>query len=306
VFEFGTPDAVFFIRDFRIFQLAFQDFIRRLCDHTDRPIPVRKESPMKKRQLKQYEMLQRVRDFGSKYGTRFPEKSVAGRAFKTVETSVAKLSDHEVERLQRRRDATKARKEAKAALFEMLEDISRTAQAVQLEEPTFPNTFLMPERRSAQAVLTAARLFARNLEAVAAMLMAHAMPETVVADFTRLLETYEAAVRNRDNGKGQTAATLLSIDKAIDNGIVAAKKLDAVVANHLKGDATLIAEWERDRKIGYPRPPKDGQPVVGPTKPVDPKGGTPTAPVAEEPISSDISTPTREASPDVEVDEDAA
>jgi hypothetical protein len=201
-------------------------------------------------------MLVRLRDFGAAHGHRLPDSRRAGEAFAAIGDAVKQLSDHAVAQLGLRRQGAKGRAAARAALLAMMEGISRTASAIQEEEPGFQNTFLLPERQSAQAVLTAAKLFARDLVPVAQQFVDHSMPETMIADFTRLLDTFEQAVRDRENGRGQTAAARVSIEAAIASGIAAARKLDVIIANHKRGDATILAEWERNRQIGRRRTSK--------------------------------------------------
>jgi len=167
---------------------------------------------MTNRQLRRYEMLVRVSEFGSARRDQFPESSRAGQAFATVGEVVMRLRDRAVAQLALKQQGARARAAARAALELMLESMSRTARIIQADEPDFPNTFQAPERESAQAVLTAARLFARDIEAVAKQFVDHGMPETVVADFKGALEAYEQAIRRREIGKGESAAARTSIE----------------------------------------------------------------------------------------------
>src|SRR5688572_12532925 len=119
---------------------------------------------MKDRQLRQYQMLLRLRDFGTAHANRFAEGTLAADAFGSIGNAVTQLNTYAVDRLGVKRQSAKARNAARAALVNMMDAISRTARGLQEQEPGFPNSFLMPEQRSAQALLTAARLFARDVE----------------------------------------------------------------------------------------------------------------------------------------------
>ena len=119
---------------------------------------------MTDRQLRQYQMLLRLRDFGTAHAKRFAEGTLAAEAFGSIGNALTQLNTYAVDRLAVRRQSAKARSAARAALVNMMDAISRTARGLQEQAPGFPNTFLMPKRRSAQTVLTAARLFARDVE----------------------------------------------------------------------------------------------------------------------------------------------
>jgi hypothetical protein len=208
---------------------------------------------MTNRQLRRYEMLFRVNEFGNARRDRFPEGSVGGRAFATVAEAVVQLRDRAVVQLALKREGARARRAARAALLETLESIGRTARVLQRDAPAFPNSFRLPERMSAQAVLTAARLFVRDIEPVATQFVEHGMPETFVADLTGLLANYEQAIRRREVGKGESAAARASIDAAIDQAVAAARRLDVIIANRLRDDAATVAEWQRARRVAYAR-----------------------------------------------------
>ena len=98
-------------------------------------------------------------------------------------------------------------------MLKLLQSISRTARIIQTDDPSFPNTFHLPERESAHAVLTSARLFARDIDAVAKRLVDHALPETIVADLKAALEMFEQSILRREVGKGESAAARVAIDE---------------------------------------------------------------------------------------------
>lgn len=241
---------------------------------------------MTNRQLRRFEMLFRVNEFGAARRERFPESSVGGRAFATVASAVAQLGVRAVAQLALKREGARARRAACEALMDMLESISRTARILRADEPTFPNSFRLPERASAQAVLTSARLFVRDIDAVATPFIDHGMPETFVVDLAGLLNNYEQAIRRREVGKGESAAARASIDAAIDLAVAAARRLDVIIANTLKDDAATVAEWQRARRVPYTRRSK------------------PTVTESDQPpvLTPDVSEPTPQAQPPVDME----
>ena len=104
------------------------------------------------------------------------------------------------------------------------------------------------------------------------------MPESFVADLKSAADIYEQALRTRETGKGESAAARASIEAAIDSGLSAARKLDVVVANIVRDDVLVLAEWERDRRVDNLR---SGRKTETPT--VAPVDGSPTPPVTPPP-----------------------
>jgi hypothetical protein len=223
-------------------------------------------------------MLVRMIEFGAAHREWFPEGSLAGKSFATVAKAVATLKDLAVAQLARMEGA-RARRDARAALVETLQRISRTTRVIQADDLTFPITCRLPAGESAQAVLTAARLFARGLEAVAASFIAYGMDDTFVADLTSRLENYEQALHPHDANRRESAATRATLDWTIAEAMTAARRLDVIGANRLYGDPAAIAEWACARRLSYTRrvtkaasanattPVASARPVAGP-KPV--------------------------------------
>jgi hypothetical protein len=206
---------------------------------------------MKTRQSQMYRMLVRVRDFGAAQKSRFPEASLADRLFDTVGPSVQQVEQHAVIRTNALRSTTKSKAEARAALDEALAAMSLTARSIEAVEPSFVNKFQLPRRRSADAMLTAARAFLDHALPNAEILAAHALP---IEEFAATVARFEAAVRSRDAGKELNVDAKARIATALDAGMKAARQLDAMVRNHFKADKPMIAMWEQVRYVSYQKP----------------------------------------------------
>jgi hypothetical protein len=237
---------------------------------------------MTNKQLRRYEMLFRVMKFGAARPDRFPESTRVGEAFAIVTTAVKQLEGRAVAQMLLKREGARARAAARAELQRLLESISRTTRIIQANSPERPHAFEMPEKKSAQALLTAARATAQHLEPVAAQLVEHGLPPTVVADFTAALDAYAEAVGRREVGKSETAASRKAIETTLDDAAAAARRLDVMVANLLSADGAALAEWERARRVGYarraPETPADNPVVVSPGEPLDEPPAAPTPP----------------------------
>ena len=112
--------------------------------------------------------------------------------------------------------------------------------------------FRVPVPRTDQALLTAGRLFARDAEDFKDKFLAHAMPQTFLADLIGLVETFEEAIQEREEGKGDSTAARASIKAALASVTSAVQKIDAMMTNHLRGDQATTALWRTVRRIGHP------------------------------------------------------
>src|SRR5437667_8134483 len=207
---------------------------------------------MYERERRQYEMLVRVRDFGDRYGHLFPASSVAQRNFAAVARAVRELESQDVEHMGASASARAQRKiMAGEALHARLQAINQTARVLAAERPGLDQQFEMPNPPTDQALLTAARKFARDAEPLNSQFLAHGMPATFVAELLALVDIFERALRDRGAGREAHAAVRTSTRAALSSGLSAVRLLDAIVTNHLRDDAVTTAVWERDRRVVY-------------------------------------------------------
>ena len=167
-----------------------------------------------------FDMLLRVRDFGTAHRGRFPESSTAGKAFAAVSAAVTTLEAHATARVLAAEEGKKAKRAA----------------------------FRLPKQRSDQAWLTSARAFIREGEAVKARFVTFGMPDTFVTNLQELTGSFEQAIRGWRVGKSGLAA-LAGIKTALGQGLDAARTLDVVLANSLDDDPVLLAAWARARRV---------------------------------------------------------
>src|SRR5689334_23190167 len=98
----------------------------------------RRASPMNKDELRRYEMLVRVRDFGTAHEDIFPSSTLGGQAFAAVAAAVTELSQQSATQLSARgstREGLTTKSVARAALRDDLDAIIRTARAIALDVP---------------------------------------------------------------------------------------------------------------------------------------------------------------------------
>jgi hypothetical protein len=216
---------------------------------------------MDKNQRRQYEMFVRVSDFGHANGDRFPASTKGGDAFAAVEAAVTALNQHTATQFSSRREARggpSTDTAAYKAMVAMLDAIGHTAKAVAMDTAGVEGRFRVPKAHGKLAVVNAARAFARDVEPLAAQFVAHGMPADFVAQLTTRIAAVEQALQAREAGRELHASADASISAALDSGLAAVHRLDAIVGNVFVDDASAMAGWTVARRIDQYRGTKRG------------------------------------------------
>ena len=146
-------------------------------------------------------------------------------------------------------DGGDARSVARQALREQVEAISRTGRVLAETNPDLAEKFLLPPIRTDQALLTAARLLARDAASCRSAFVTHEMPKTFLSDFDAAIEQFAQGLQHRNAGREEHLAARSNIQTALTSGWAAVKKLNVLVANRLHGDPATLAVWEHDRHV---------------------------------------------------------
>ena len=201
---------------------------------------------------RRYEMLVRVRDFGLDHGGLFPSSTPGGQMFAAVAASVTELSRHATTHGSGRgaaREGVTSKAGARRALRSQLLKIARTARALAVDTPEQYDTFWLPGGQTDQALLSTARALAADATPLAAVFISHEMPKTFLADLTKAIERFEGAIHHRDAEKVAYAVARTGMTTAMELGMAAVRKLDAVVPNKLDHDPVALAAWEKTRHV---------------------------------------------------------
>jgi hypothetical protein len=194
-------------------------------------------------------MLVRVRDFGEAHAALFPKSTVAQEQFAAVAEAVKTLGEHAVTKMSAAREGKSPKAAARLALIDQLETLAFTGRAMAQDNPDLADKFRVPHPQPDQALITAGRLFAKDAEALKAEFLAHAMPETFIADLMKTVDDFEAAIQEREKGKAASAGVRASIKDALSGGMAAVARLDAIVTNHLGDNPKTMAVWKRERRV---------------------------------------------------------
>jgi hypothetical protein len=207
---------------------------------------------MTSREKRQYEMLVRVRDFGLAQADRFPKSTLGTDAFATVDAAVNALNEQAATQFSSRlaaRGGPSMEIAACRSLLDMLDSIGATARAVALDTPGVEDRFRVPRRKGKVAVLSAARAFVSDVEPLAKQFVAHGMARDFVAQLTAKIEAFEEALKAREAERALNASARAALKGALDSGLAAVTRLDAIVRNVIGDDASAMATWAVARRI---------------------------------------------------------
>jgi hypothetical protein len=149
---------------------------------------------------RQYEMLVRVRTFGTTYGHLFPASSVAGETFAAVDAHQGARRARAGAPRSRCLGTCTAKRHGAPELLDRLQAIAQTARVLRQGDPGLVQQFEVPAPATDQTLLATGRKFARDAEAFSSQFVAHGMPGTFVADLNGLVNDFETALRDRGQG----------------------------------------------------------------------------------------------------------
>jgi len=241
---------------------------------------------------RRHEMLVRVRDFGLARGDRFPKSTLGAEAFAAVDAAVNNLNQHAATEFSSRRGVrggSSTDTAAYRALVETVEAIGRTGRAVALDTPGADDRFRVIKAQGRRGIVNAARAFARDAEPLASQFIAHGMPEDFVAQLKAKIAGFEQVLHEREARRELNASSRASMNAALESGLAAVQRLDAIVGNVLGDDAAAMASWAVARRVehyGGTRRAGTAPAAAGTTGAAATPAGAPLTPTA--PQSTDV------------------
>ncbi len=190
---------------------------------------------------RRHRMFVRVREFLAQRLADFSETGVARQLLTALIGIITELDGHAASPaagIGQARQHTQTRGQARRALREAIEAISRIARTMGLE-----SQFPLPVADNDQLLLNAARAFATNALPFKAQFIAHEMPADFIEDLNADADALEAAIAEHGNAVGDHVAAGAAIDDAIDRGMDTVRKLDPIVKLKYANNPGALAEW---------------------------------------------------------------
>lgn len=215
------------------------------------------------------EMLVRIRDFGLAIADVIPSSSPAGLRFQRVANAVAAFEAF----LQRRELArSESRRISRALRVAVKEDMAAVVQTAKRLPQTGTDRllFIRPLQQTSAVLVASARTFIELAKAREAAFIEFGLSPTFFADFAAHVDQLDAAVTTRNNGQSRRRETTSGLKHALADGLAAARDLDVMVPNVLRGDPVRLDYWRGARAIaGLPR---SGRSRPAPQEPSQPEG----------------------------------
>ena len=205
---------------------------------------------MDSQETRQYEMLQRVRDFGNIHRQRFADGSVALKAFTALGAVIGDLAATDVAKRSASASARADRKAAaRKALSDLLVKVSQTARVLQANGHSLP-PFEVPAPRTDQSLLTTARQFARDAVPLEADFVAHGLQPKSIEETATVFET---AVRDRGMSRADHIEARTRIKHHLASASEHLRTLDVIIKNEMARDEVIRTLWKRARRIAEAR-----------------------------------------------------
>jgi hypothetical protein len=238
------------------------------------------EVVMTSQELRNYQMLGRVRDFGTAHRDLFPARSVAGKLFAAVAAAADELQQHETTESAGRggeQEGVASKAAARASLRRQVSAIAKTARASEV-----PGLSLGKFRASLacgdERLLSQARTFLKEAKPFADTFVAHELPPDFLSQLRAAIEAFEQAMAARASGRNQRVGARASIEATMEAGLRAVRRLGDIVPNRLQ-DPSAVALWNGARRMERGPRTRNGAAAVAAEPSPSPSAVTP-APAA--------------------------
>lgn len=202
---------------------------------------------MKDTQIRGHEMLQRVGGFGATHADSFPANTLGGELFAVVNATLSELDEHQTRQASgagSAKQATISRSEAREELRRDLEAISRTARSMAETIPGLDDKFRLPRGRvSDQILIGTARAFAADALPLKDEFIRYEMNTKFLEDLNADIIAFEQAINAQNVNVEKRVTATAAIENALENGIKAVRRLDAIVRNKFENDPATLAAW---------------------------------------------------------------
>ena len=198
---------------------------------------------MNDRETRRYDMFGRVQTFGKDNTADFVAGSKAAGHF----TTLAKvITDLETAKAGQDGGSATAKSVLLDALRLDLQNVARTARAIDANEPGFADSYRLPDSPSQTALLTAADAVVLELAqpGIPAKFIAYEMP----ADFVQDLKDDIAAIRSADDDMESDdqsgVASTAAVGRLIKAGMAEVTQLDAIMRNKYARNTDKLRAWD--------------------------------------------------------------
>jgi hypothetical protein len=211
------------------------------------------EVVMTNSEIRRYQMLVRVRDFGAAHRELFSKSSVAGKLFAIVADAADAVQRHETTELAGRGGEQKgatSKAEARLTLRRRVAAIANTARAC--EEQGLADQFRATVSCSDARLVSQARTFLEEAKPFVKTFVAHELPSNFLSELREAIEAFEQASGERTSARDRRIGAQARIGAIMETALGAVRRLNRIVPNRLQ-DPAAIALWTGARRVQYGR-----------------------------------------------------
>ena len=193
-----------------------------------------------------YEMLARVVVFGATHPQLFVGGTLAGELLGRIEAGVQKLSGYSASQVSGKgalKRSAADRAQARQALRDQLEAISRIARALQLPQ------FWMPRDRRDSTTVDVGKAFAAHAEPLKQLFVDNQLPEDFIDRLNVAVQNLEVAIKDQTASRANRKAATGAIDQTRSDALGALQHLDPIMENLLRNDPPTLAVWQTVRRV---------------------------------------------------------
>lgn len=201
---------------------------------------------MNDKDLRSYEMILRVADFGTEHAALFASTSLANELFAKARAAATQLANQVAQQVSGRTSkqqgsATKA--SVRSALQSGLDRLRHTARAMAATIPGIDDKFRIPGRLTDQELIGTAEAFIADATPLKNDFIRFAMPATFLADLAELVADFRKALTQQQTGRGRQVMATAGIEDTLAEALAAVRQLNAIVINTFIDDAARLAAW---------------------------------------------------------------
>lgn len=204
-------------------------------------------------QRRRHERGLRVRDFTETVKDSFAANSKSTQAIARVGQLVEQLIALDAAHATNKRAAlagTSGKKDTREELHSMLKRLSRTANAVGMDDPAVKDRFRLPTSNpNAQTLIGTARSFLAEATPLKTRLAEYGLSGDFLNTLGAKIEAFETYASQQNTGASERKANSAAIDAALDELDAEIARLDAIVTNQFADDAARLAAWQSARRV---------------------------------------------------------
>lgn len=135
------------------------------------------------------------------------------------------------------------------AMRRKMKRYSRTARALNFDDPGFRRLFRIPDENNYQVLLATAREFVEEARRFAADFTRMGISPALADELEDDIEDLETAINAKASAQIETVGATAAIDERIERAMTAAKILDPIMHNVYFDNSAKLAEWVTARHV---------------------------------------------------------